>query len=771
MAWFVLTRDRRVAVTPRVPIRVGRDSTCDVVVEGSRISRDHLVVSVNEAQDTWSVQDRSSNGSFTTDGPIRDVSGDELMVLALGEAQGPVIVISEDPNINVDAVVAGFAAKGHEPSVNEGGSSGNLTMLPGVTRFGRASDNDVVLQGVLASSHHAHVLQEGDTLEVIDMASERGTYVNGERVTRSQIHPGDRVSMGGSTFLVTDDLRLDPSTEASGNTLQASHLTVRVGEMSLLNDVSFTLPPRKVLAVVGPSGSGKSTLLGALTGFHPASSGDVLVDGRDLYREYDEFRFRIGLVPQADLVPAQLQVREALDYAARLRLPDDFDDADRESRVNQVMSDLGLHERARLRIDRLSGGQRKRVSVALEMLTKPALMFLDEPTSGLDPGLDRQVMVLLREMADQGQTVVVVTHAVENLALADYLLVLATGGNVAFFGPPEEAPDYFGVPDMPSVFLALESAPGAEWQRRWNAHETGSASSDALLGSAATASSTGVMRMSRPTGVWTQFRTLTARNVKVIAADRTYATLLMVLPLVLAATGFLVGNSAGLGADDLTGMNPEARLLLLVLVLGSVFTGAATSIQELTKDRVIYQRERAVGLSRVAYLGSKALVLGSIAAIQGFVFATLALLGRPGPTDPLVLPGHLDIIVMVAGATVASCMLGLVLSALIPTRDAALPALVIATMAQVVFSGAIPLRVNGLIDAIGWMMPGYWEFRGMASSVNLDVLLGQGRGGEAWAHSPGAWWLSAFVLVVMSVGFLAVAAGLLSRADPGRRRT
>ena len=182
--------------------------------------------------------------------------------------------------------------------------------------------------------------------------------------------------------------------------------------------------------------------------------------GRDLYLEYDDLRFQVGLVPQQDLVPAQLKVREALDYAARLRFPRDTQAAERTARVSEVMDDLALTPRADLRIDRLSGGQRKRVSVALEMLTKPSLLFLDEPTSGLDPGLDRQVMILLRELADAGRTVVVVTHSVENLGLADYLLVLAAGGFVAYFGPPAGAPAYFGVQDMPAVFLASRPRPG-----------------------------------------------------------------------------------------------------------------------------------------------------------------------------------------------------------------------------------------------------------------------------------------------------------------------
>ena len=776
MTWFVFAGGRRVPVVAGVPVVVGRDESCDVIVQGPRVSRRHLVIEVLGDDAGWVLTDESANGTFGSAGRVHQVSGTEMVVAALGSAQGPVLIVSDDPQLNASAVIAGFAATDPEGSspASSLGVSGNLTMLAGVTRFGRAGDNNVVLTGALASAHHAHVHRDGTVLEVIDLASARGTYVNGVRVTRARLVVGDRVAMGGSVFVATGEGLLAPVVESAGVSLEARGVTVRVGELTLLDDVSFLLPARSVLAVVGPSGSGKSTLLGALTGFAPANAGRVLVAGLDLYEQYDELRFQVGLVPQADLVPAQLQVRDALDFAARLRFPGDVNATDRATRVDEVIEDLGLSQRAGLRIDRLSGGQRKRVSVALEMLTKPSLLFLDEPTSGLDPGLDRQVMVLLREMADDGRTVVVVTHSVENLALADYLLVLAAGGHVAYFGPPVGAPEYFGVPDMPSVFLALESAPGPEWTRRWrdSVHRasTGTRTGTGSQASTPTVEASSVLRVSHPRGTWSQFLTLTARNIKVIAADRTYAALLMVLPLVLAATGFLVGNAAGLSADEITGFNPEARLLLLVMVLGSVFTGAATSIQELVKDRVIYQRERAVGLSRVAYVGSKAIVLGVIAALQGFVFAILSLIGRPGPADPLILPGNLDIAIIVVAATVTSCMLGLVLSAFLPTRDAALPALVIATMVQVVFSGAIPLRFTALLDAIGWAMPGYWEFRAMASSVDLDALLGQDPSNATWTHAPGQWLLSVAVLVVMSLVFIAIAIWATGRHDPGKKR-
>ncbi len=761
VTWYLYAGQRRLPLLPGYPLIVGRDASCDLVIDGGRVSRKHLRV---EAMDGGvAVADLSSNGCFTASGRFADSVTAATLVLTLGSAQGPVVAVSEEEGFSLDAVAASVTAAIALSGEHAGAqaapasdSSLSLIRLAGVLRFGRAADNDVVLEGLLASPHHAHLISGDGGLQVIDLASARGTFVNGERVKIAALRPGDRVSMGGSSFVTTTE-GLMPLVERDGVKLVADRVRVVAGTTTLLNDVSFVLPPRTVTAVVGPSGSGKSTLLGAMTGIRPATGGHVLVAGTDLYLHYDELRYQIGLVPQQDLVPSQLKVRDALEYAARLRFPKDVTAQERSQRVDEVLHDLGLTQRAALRIDRLSGGQRKRVSVALEMLTKPSVLFLDEPTSGLDPGLDRQVMILLRELADSGRTVVVVTHAVENLGLADRLLVLAAGGWVAYDGPPTGAPDYFNAKDMPGVFLALESATGEEWQRRLDStrdHET----------RPATAGGEGRMVSTRPTGAVSQFATLLSRTARVIASDRAYAGLLLVLPLILAATGFLVGNSEGLGLGSGIG----AQLLLLVLVLGAVFTGAATSVQELVKDRVIYQRERAVGLSRVPYVASKALVLGAIAAAQGFIFALLSLVGRPGPDDPVLLPGHLEIAVMVAAAAVAACMLGLLLSSLIPTREAALPVLVIVTMVQVVFSGAVPLRFDWLLDWVGPVMAAYWAYRAMASSIQLDVILDPA-GDRTYEHVASEYWLSLGVLGLMSLTFVVATVVVAGRHDPGRR--
>jgi len=769
VAWFLFSSGRRFPVVEGVAISIGRDADNDISVPDTRVSRGHALVEVDPTGQ-WKWIDRSANGTFVEGVRVGEMLGTSTTRFRLGSPSGPEIVISGDPSLPASLPDSG------EP-VTEAESVRDLQDLPAVslestTRIGRASDNDLVLSGPLVSAHHAHVIETNSGFEIIDLASSRGTYVNGRRISRILLHESDVISIGGNDLRFSEGKSLIPVRNESGTPIEASGLTYAVDGQVLLSGLTFTLPARKVLAIVGPSGSGKSTALSVLSGIKTPTDGSVAVGGRDLKSEYQQLRFSIGMVPQQDLVPSQLKVRDALDLAARLRFSRDVAAEDRAMRVEEVIQDLGLAERANLRIDRLSGGQRKRVSVALEMLTKPPVLFLDEPTSGLDPGLDRQVMVLLRELADSGRTVIVVTHAVENLALADYVLVLAEGGHAAYFGPPSEALDYFGVGDYSSVFTTLETNPGHEWARRWKQSST-KAESDSKLKVATDPERVTGSSDSRSSRVGvveaiSQFGTLIRRNTKVIAGDRSYFVLLAVLPLILGVTGFLVGSSQGFGLGPDGSPNPGARFILTIFVLGAVFTGASTSIQELVKDRVIYRRERAVGLSRNAYFLAKVVVFGAIAGVQGFVFSAVALLGRPGPIDPPIFPGVTSVVITVMIASWASCMLGLMLSALLPSRDAALPTLVIITMIQVVLSGAIPIRFEGLTDIIGPVLPGYWAFEAMASSVDLSLLLGS-PGDGVWPPTAGHVLVSWAILGLMGAAMILAGSVLAGRHDPGKK--
>src|SRR5258705_4677788 len=189
-----------------------------------------------------------------------------------------------------------------------------------------------------------------------------------------------------------------------------------------------------------------------MTGIRPASRGRLLYDGKDLYEHYSELRYRIGMVPQDDVLHRQLTVRKALRFAASVRSASDGPRKARKERVNEVLELLGLTNRSKQRIDTLSGGQRRRASVALELLTDPSLLALDEPTSGLDPALDKEVMRELRLLADRGRAVVVVTHSVLHLDLCDYVLVMCLGGRMGYFGPPDELLKFFEAEDYADVF-------------------------------------------------------------------------------------------------------------------------------------------------------------------------------------------------------------------------------------------------------------------------------------------------------------------------------
>ena len=336
-------------------------------------------------------------------------------------------------------------------------------------RIGRVPDNDVVLSDLNVSRHHAE-LRKSPTgqYEIVDLGSHNGTFVNGQRVTKQVLTEQDLVSIGSSTFRLTGG-ELRQFVDDGNITFTAQELVVKAGSKVLLDHVSFPIPEKCLLGVIGPSGAGKSTLLGALTGMRPATTGTVLYDNRDLYQNYNELRYRIGLVPQESVLHTQLTARRALQYSAELRFPADVKPAERDGRVDEVMGELGLTRHANTRADRLSGGQLKRVNVAQELLTKPSLLFLDEPTSGLDPGLDKSVMEQMRDLAHDGRTVIVVTHSVDNLDTCDRLLVLVPGGRIAYYGPPEEGLAYFGQARWAEVFQAFDRYPDRDWAAEYAA--------------------------------------------------------------------------------------------------------------------------------------------------------------------------------------------------------------------------------------------------------------------------------------------------------------
>lgn len=339
----------------------------------------------------------------------------------------------------------------------------------GTIRIGRDPGNDIVLPDLWVSGKHAEIRRTGREVQLVDLGSTNGVHLNGKRVPRGTLEAGDRFTVGRHEFLF-DGAQLFQHDDQGPTSFVADDITVDIGKANLLDDVSFALHQGSLLGIIGPSGCGKSTLVKAMTGFQKPTRGGLLYDGRDLYENYSELRHRIGMVPQDDVLHRQLTVQRALRFAAALRFADDVPRKQRRERVGEVIELLGLQQRAKQRIDTLSGGQRKRTSVALELLTEPSLLALDEPTSGLDPALDKEVMRELRLLADRGRTVVVVTHSVLHLDICDYVMVLCMGGRMGYFGPPDELLGFFGSEDYADVFHKVTHDP-QRWAHQFRASE------------------------------------------------------------------------------------------------------------------------------------------------------------------------------------------------------------------------------------------------------------------------------------------------------------
>ncbi|MFC8087517.1 FHA domain-containing protein [Streptomyces sp. NPDC057340] len=654
-----------------------------------------------------------------------------------------------------------------------------------VMRIGRALENDLVVSDLQVSRHHAefHSTPDG-RMEIRDLGSHNGTYVNGQPIAKggSQLlGPTDIVGVGHSTFRIVGD-RLEEFVDTGEVSFSARHLTVTVdGGKQILKDVSFGVPEKSLIAVIGPSGSGKSTLLKALTGYRPADQGEVLYDNRNLYKQFAELRQRIGLVPQDDILHKELTVKKALKYAAKLRFPADTTAAERDARIDEVLRELKLDIHKDKKVTSLSGGQRKRVSVALELLTKPSLIFLDEPTSGLDPGMDRDVMQLLRGLADDGRTVLVVTHSVAELATCDKLLVMAPGGSVAYFGPPEEALNFFGYDTWADVFSAFENYRDYDWAGRWKGsqhYQMYAADLDAVAPQSVQVPPMQAMKPPKPQGWMSQFVTLVRRYVSVIASDKGFLALMVILPAVLGAVSLLIDADKGLlpnPANPQTGRiipNGTATTVLLILAVGACFAGAANSVRELIKERVIYERERATGLSRSAYLMSKVFVLGLITVFQGLLVGVIGFASREIPEEGLVLGGmtlvELSLPIMALGFT--SMMFGLVISSLVKTAEKTMPLLVMFAIIQVVFTGCL-FALNGAVgvNQFSYLMPSRWAVAAAGATLDFNKISPPEKGAEAdplWEHTVGAWGMDMAALIVLGVicGFFV--ARFLRRHEP-----
>ncbi|WP_322857363.1 ATP-binding cassette domain-containing protein [Mycobacterium shigaense] len=616
-------------------------------------------------------------------------------------------------------------------------------------RIGRELDNDIVIHDVLASRHHAVMVPTPKGTEIRDAGSINGTFVNGKRVGTALLSEGDVVTIGNIDLVFAGGTlarRQEVATRAGG--LEVRDVDFTINGKKLLEKVALSARPGTLTAIIGGSGAGKSTLSRLIAGYTTPSAGSVTFEGHNIHTEYATMRTRIGMVPQDDVVHRQLTVNQALGYAAELRLPPDTSKADREQVVAEVLEELGLTKHADSRVEKLSGGQRKRASVALELLTGPSLLILDEPTSGLDPALDLQVMTMLRQLADAGRVVLVVTHSLTHLDVCDQVLLMAPGGKTAFLGAPDQIGEAMGTTNWAEIFGKVGADPD-EANRRFLARKQELPPPQAEVpGNLGAPAHTHFLR---------QFSTIARRQMRLVVADRGYFAFLALLPFIMGALSLTVPGHAGFRMPDATSDTPdEAAQILTLLSIAAVFMGTALTIRDLIGERPIFRREQAVGLSTWAYLGAKTTVFCAFAIVQSAITTAIVLIGKGAPSQPPVLLGNssLELFVTVAATCVASAILGMVLSSVARSNEQIMPLLVVSLMLQLVLAGGlIPVTGRLFLDQLSWVMPSRWGYAASASTIDLRALVPVGPKDSHWAHTSNAWLLDMGMLAVLSVVF------------------
>src|SRR5215472_1789258 len=649
-ALVVRTPDAERSLTAGRSYFVGRDPQSDIVLDDSRVSWRHAVLRVDGS--TWLLEDMgSTNGTFQGGNRVQRLAISSSCAVRLGHpTDGPSLscvvsapVVQPDPvapggpvpTMYADGQQGAVAARPANPAAprvlgdqlpggglgGAGGAGGAgrargadgygqamsparvsasrppsavLQLPPTVLRIGRAADNQVVVADLSVSRYHAELRREArGGFAIYDLGSHNGTYVNGQRVGSAPVTERDIVSIGPATFRLVGE-ELQEFLDTGDISYIANDLTVTLPSGKVILDhVTFPLGERCLMGVIGPSGAGKSTLLGALTGIAPANHGTVLYDNRDLYVNYAELRNRIGLVPQENILHTQLTARRALGYAAELRFPRDTSKAERKHRIDEVLEALALTRHAGTKTAALSGGQQKRVNVALELLTKPSLLFLDEPTSGLDPGLDKSVMQQMADLAHDGRTVIVVTHSVANLDLCDRLLVIIPGGKIAYFGPPKDGLKHFNLPGWAEVFQPFESQPNRDWQAEYRNSTYYKQYIVAGMEGAAAAQRgpRPVAQAPKTSNRLGQMSTMVRRYMAVLASDKAFLGLLVGVIIGLGAMVRLFPLKNGFTPDTPPHVNTGAASVLLILILGACFAGALNAVREIVKERPIYSRE------------------------------------------------------------------------------------------------------------------------------------------------------------------------------------
>lgn len=666
-------------------ITIGRLNSNDIILSNNSVSRNHAKIIFKNK--SFYIEDLDSTNGVFVNG--KKVSKSKITL-------SDKITIAKNIELKWDDILSAFHNKKSKirvvPLKNE--------PLKNEIRIGRHPDNDIVIDNIKVSRHHARIKKEGNFWYIEDLGSSNGTFVDGKKIKKALVSDKNIILIGGIPLRLEDFLKKDKKFK-SDISISLENVSYVINGKKIIDDISLTLYPHEFVGLIGPSGSGKTTLMLLMNGMNMPTAGRILLNNQNLHDYFEAFKGQIGYVPQDDIIHRELTVKESLIYTSKLRLQTTFTD-EVEAQVNKVLKTLALTDAQDVFIGTaekkgISGGQRKRVNLAQELITEPSILFLDEPTSGLDPKSDYDVMILLRNIAEKGKIVLLTTHAIteENFRILTHLIVLTKNGKLAYFGPANQACDYFGVNKPVEIFDKLEKQSPENWKNKYReSHYYKEYVINRRIESQRTESQSKSNNQKR-NFKFSQLLVLISRYFKIKTRDKVSTLILLLQAPIIAFFISLVFNT-----------NDEKVQALFIMVIAAIWLGCSNAVREIVSEQAIYKRERMVNLSIFYYLLSKIIVLSLLCVIQCLilVFVVSNSLNFTGNTTALFF-----ILLM---TSIASLSIGLLISSLVKTNEAAMGLVPIVLIPKIILGGLISkfAIMKDFIKVMAAFMLSRWAF-------------------------------------------------------------
>lgn len=676
----------------------GRSERNDIILSSPYVSREHGRFRFKSGK--WYIEDSESFGDKpSTNGLVYN----NTYILSKALCEGDLIRIDDPKESIAEGVLFIFASQESE-------NKWNYLPLEGVKDvcIGREDSCDIVLPHISVSKLHARIIKRQGRFYISDNGSTNGVVLNDTSLSGEKLlHEKDVITITTSKLIFTSS-GIAYCCFQRGISVDAENIRILRGKGKKArvtgNDVSINIRPGELVAIIGGSGAGKSTILNCMCGYLPPSSGEIYINGIDLYRNFNALKKMIGYVPQSDIVYDNLTLYDMLSYTSKMRLPKDASNKEREAAIERAIRLVQLEDERNSYIRRLSGGQKKRASIAVELLSDPNLLFLDEPASGLDPGTERSLMQSLRVMADAGKTVILVTHSTLQLKLCDKIVFMGKGGKLCYFGPLEDALKFFGISDIVDVYNMITDHAG-EWRKKYDNTKELSERKRPVSAKVSTGKERGRL----------QLPVLCSRYMKLVINDRQRLLLLLLQAPALALLISLVADGKQFDQYEIT------KSLLFALSCSAFWVGMLNAIQEICKERSILKREYMTGLSLNEYLLSKIFVLGGLSLIQSAMIIGVFSISVGLPKEGILIHPIAEFLITTFLTAAASTSMGLFVSSLFTNADRAMTVAPILLMPQILFSGLI-FKLEGATELISWLAVCRWSMEGYGTTANLNNL-------------------------------------------------